>query len=186
MASLTGEILQVPSSVSAIKVNGQRAYARVRAGEDVALAARPVHVKRFELTARRRVDLDVIVECSTGTYVRALARDLGAALGCGAHLTALRRTRVGDFGLDAAADLEALTARGSLEGALVPLAEAVARTFPRRDLAVDEVRELSFGRRIAPSGSTGLVGAFAGDGTVVALIEDVDDVAKPAVVFAPA
>ena len=104
IAALTGPILQVPSSVSAIKVDGRRAYARVRAGEAVVLPPRPVTVEAFTLLARRGADLDVAVECSSGTYVRALARDLGAALGVGGHLTALRRTRVGPFHLDARPD----------------------------------------------------------------------------------
>jgi tRNA pseudouridine55 synthase len=186
LAALTGDISQVPSSVSAIKVNGQRAYARVRAGEEVELAARPVRVSRFELVARRDADLDVVVDCSTGTYVRALARDLGAALGCGGHLTALRRTRVGGFDLSTAADLSALIEAGSVEGALLPLAESVARSFPRRDLSDEESRELSFGRRLTASEQAGVIGAFAPDGTVVALIEDVEGRAKPVVVFAPA
>jgi tRNA pseudouridine55 synthase len=186
LASLTGDILQVPSSVSAIKVNGQRAYARVRAGEDVSLAARPVRVSRFDLVERRGADLDVVVDCSTGTYVRALARDLGAALGCGGHLTALRRTRVGGFELSDAAALDRLVEAGSLDSALLPLAESVARSFPRRDLSADEARELSFGRRLSATGEVGIVGAFAPDGAVVALLEDVDGRAKPLVVFAPA
>ncbi len=123
IAPLTGEILQVPSSVSAIKVDGQRSYARVRAGEEVELAARPVTVSRFELLAVRRadgvLDLDVLVECSSGTYIRALARDLGAALGVGGHLTALRRTRVGPFGLAEAhtlPELEELVGAGRAAG----------------------------------------------------------------------
>ena len=107
VSALTGPIQQIPSSVSAIKVNGVRSYARVRAGEDVTLKARAVVVNRFEVLARREdsadgvpvVDLDVLVDCTTGTYVRALARDLGAALGVGGHLTALRRSRVGPFTL---------------------------------------------------------------------------------------
>jgi tRNA pseudouridine55 synthase len=114
MAALTGAIEQVPSSVSAIKVDGQRAYARVRAGEQVVLAARPVTVSAFTLLARRGDDLDVLVDCSSGTYVRALARDLGAGLGVGGHLTALRRTRVGPFTLDQARALERLAAEPSL------------------------------------------------------------------------
>jgi tRNA pseudouridine55 synthase len=197
MAALTGEIAQVPSSVSAIKVDGKRAYARVRAGETVELAARPVTVSRFALVARRDlerfVDLDVVVDCSTGTYIRALARDLGAALGCGGHLTALRRTQVGRFGLDAAAGLDQLVEAGTVEAALVGLPDAVARTFPARTLSDDEVRELSFGRRIPLSGRAGPVGAFAPDGTVVALVEDrpadperPEGSAKPILVFAPA
>lgn len=186
MATLTGDIEQVPSSVSAIKVDGRRAYARVRAGEDVELAARAVRVSRFDLVARHGDRLDVVVDCSTGTYVRALARDLGAALGCGGHLTALRRTRVGGFDLAVAADLAGLAEAGSVDGALVPLTEAVARAFPRRDLSADEARELSYGRRLPATGATGVIGAFGPDGGVVALVEDVEGLAKPTVVFAPA
>ncbi len=110
LGPLTGDIQQVPSSVSAIKVDGVRSYARVRSGEDVALKARPVRVSVFEVISSRRegdyFDVDVRVVCSSGTYVRALARDLGAALGVGGHLTALRRTRVGAFALDRAHTLE--------------------------------------------------------------------------------
>ncbi len=195
MATLTGAIEQVPSSVSAIKVDGQRAYARVRAGESVELAARPVTVSRFDLTERRDLegvtDLDVVVDCTTGTYVRALARDLGVALGCGGHLTSLRRTRVGGFDLTAAAPLEQLVEADTVAAALVALPDAVARTFPVRTVSDDEARELSFGRRIPTSGRTGPVGAFAADGTVVALLEDreSDDgavTAKPILVFTPA
>lgn len=190
MAELTGDLAQVPSSVSAIKIDGERAYALVRAGKSVELAARPVRVSRFTLLERRdqdgQVDLDVIVDCSTGTYVRALARDLGVALGCGGHLTALRRTRVGGFDLDAAAPLDRLVAQGSVEGALLELSEAVARAFPRRDLTAEQARELSFGRRVPASGVAGPVGGFAPDGTAVALLEDRDDLARPVVVFAPA
>lgn len=132
MASLTGDIAQRPSAVSAIKVDGQRSYARVRAGEQVELAARPVTVSRFEVLARRDteadgvavVDLDVTVECSTGTYVRALARDLGVALGTGGHLTALRRTRVGGFDLAVAQRLPDRTAQS--------LPERTARSVPER------------------------------------------------------
>jgi tRNA pseudouridine55 synthase len=119
-ARLTGEILQVPSAVSAVKVDGRRAYARVRSGEAVELAARPVTVTAFEVLARREardegvpvVDLDVRVVCSSGTYVRALARDLGGALGVGGSLTALRRTRVGPYALGQARTLEALLPTG--------------------------------------------------------------------------
>jgi tRNA pseudouridine55 synthase len=186
MAALTGDIEQVPSSVSAIKVRGQRAYARVRAGEEVTLAPRRVQVTRFELVARRGDDLDVVVSCSSGTYVRALARDLGEALGCGAHLSTLRRTRVGPFDDSAAASLDRLNAIGSVTEALISLPEAVGAAFPRRDLDPDEAREVSFGRRIAATGHDRPVGAFAPDGTVVALMEDRDGAARPLVVFAPA
>jgi tRNA pseudouridine55 synthase len=189
IAPLTGDIEQVPSSVSAIKVDGQRAYARVRSGEEVALAARPVTVYRFDVTARRRgpegtVDLDVTVDCSSGTYIRALARDLGAALGVGGHLTALRRTRVGPFDLSSARSLDALAE--APDPVVLPLPVAVAAAFPRRDVAAEEAVRLSHGGRLAAGGIAGPYGVFGPDGEVVALLEDRGDEARPLVVFAPA
>lgn len=194
VAALTGAIAQVPSSVSAIKVDGRRAYARVRAGEEVALAARPVVVHRFDVGALRAaehddvpvLDLDVTVVCSSGTYVRALARDLGASLGVGGHLTALRRTRVGGYGLGVARSLEQLAD----DFAVLPLADAARAAFPARELTAEEARELSFGRRIGPSGRGTVeapVAAFAPDGTVVALLADeASGQARPVLVLAPA
>lgn len=182
LARLTGEIEQVPSSVSAVKVDGVRSYARVRAGEEVSLRARRVTVTELTLLARRGDDLDVRVACSSGTYVRAIARDLGAALGVGAHLTALRRTRVGPFDLAGARTLDQLTE----ELAVVPLDEAVAAAFPRRELTQEEAVALSYGRKLAPTGNPVTVGAFAPDGSCIALLEDRDDVARPTVVFRPA
>ncbi len=134
IARLTGAIDQVPSAVSAIKIDGQRSYARVRAGEQVDIPPRRVTVSEFSLSSRRRggaglVDLDVHVECSTGTYVRALARDLGVLLGVGGHLTALRRTRVGSFTLDLARPLETLE-QGPIEDFVVPLAAVALAHFP--------------------------------------------------------
>jgi tRNA pseudouridine55 synthase len=182
MAALTGALSQVPSSVSAVKVDGVRSYARVRAGEAVELRARAVTVSRFELLERRGDDLDVAVECTSGTYVRALARDLGAALGVGGHLTALRRTRVGPFGLEAAQTLEQ-----AAEGlAVVPLDAAVGAAFPRRELTTDEAVALSYGKRLEPTGAPATTGAFAPDGRCIALLEDRDGAARPTVVFAPA
>ena len=182
LRALTGAISQVPSAVSAVKVGGVRSYARVRAGEQVELAARPVVVSRLDLVARRGDELDVVVECTSGTYVRALARDLGAALGVGAHLTALRRTRVGPFDLAQARTLE----QHAEALALVPLDAAVAAAFARRELDADEAVALSYGRRLAPTGVAGTVGAFAPDGRCIALVEDRDGGARPVVVFAPA
>ncbi|MFC7402871.1 tRNA pseudouridine(55) synthase TruB [Citricoccus sp. GCM10030269] len=188
IAELTGEIEQVPSAVSAIKVNGQRAYHRVRAGEDVRLQARTVIVHRFEVTDYRRgdggrtVDLDVEVDCSSGTYIRALARDLGEALETGGHLTALRRTAVGPFSVDDAVTLEQLAERFTA----TELSEAASGLFPVRRLTAEEAEELSFGRRIDPTGREGTVAGQAPDGTVVALISDQDSAAKPEIVFAPA
>lgn len=195
--ALTGAIEQVPSSVSAIKVDGQRAYARVRAGEQVELAARPVTVSRFEVLAVRTArtddgvavtDVDVDVECSSGTYVRALARDLGAGLGVGGHLTALRRGRVGGFGLDVARTLDELETSFDV----VPLATAARAIFPVRELDEHAVRELGFGRAIAPAaeGPAGTrdapVAAFAPDGTLVALLADERGASRPVLVLAPA
>lgn len=182
LAALTGELSQVPSAVSAVKVDGVRSYARVRAGEQVRLAPRPVVVRRLELLYRRGDDLDVAVTCSSGTYVRALARDLGAALGVGAHLTALRRTRVGSFGIRSARTLDELAAR--LE--VLPLDAAVAAAFARRELDGPEAIALSFGKRLGPSGAVGTVGAFDADGRCIALLEDREGQARPTVVFAPA
>jgi tRNA pseudouridine55 synthase len=183
IAALTGAIEQVPSSVSAIKVDGRRAHARVRAGEEVVLAARPVTVSVFDLLARRGADLDVVVECSSGTYVRALARDLGAGLGVGGHLTALRRTRVGPFVLDRARTLEQLEADPTLS---LPLDAAVAVAFPRRDLDAPAAADVRHGRPLPASGLPGVHGAFAPGGRVLALMRDDADRARPVVVLAPA
>lgn len=181
VAALTGSLEQAPSAVSAVKVGGVRAYKRVRDGETVELAPRPVTVTTFDIVGRRGDDVDVHVTCSTGTYVRALARDLGLALGVGAHLTALRRTRVGAFGLDRARSLDQLAQH--LE--LTPLAEVVAMTFPRWDASADDARRIALGQRLAPAGlPTGPVGVFAPDGAVVALVEERDDAIRPTVVFA--
>ena len=182
-AALTGDLAQVPSSVSAIKVDGVRSYARVRAGEQVRLAARPVRVRAFEMLRRDGADVDVHVVCSSGTYVRALARDLGAALGVGAHLAALRRTRVGPYRVDAARSMDQLAER--LE--VVPLADAVATAFRRRDVTAQEAREVSYGRRLPAAGlGPGPVGIFGPDGEVLSLVEERDGVAVPLVVFVAA
>lgn len=200
VAALTGEIQQVPSSVSAIKVNGERAYARVRSGEEVKLAARPVTIHRFEVHGLRRVrageadgealDVDVTVECSSGTYIRALARDLGEALGVGGHLTALRRTQVGPYTLDQAHTLEQLAE----ELDVLEMSQAARALMPNRELSDEETTEISFGRRIAAGSAAGTPGGatpenpaagFAPDGTLVALLADKGSYAKPVLVFAP-
>jgi len=184
IAALTGDILQRPSSVSAIKVDGVRSYARVRSGEDVDLPARPVTVSELRVVDLRRtddvIDLDVVVTCSSGTYIRALARDLGASLGVGGHLTALRRTRVGAFGLDRARTLEQL--EESLD--LVPLADAVAAAFPRVDVDDATATTVLHGGRLATDlADAGPVGVFAPDGRVLSLAEPAAGVLKPLVVF---
>jgi len=199
VAALTGEISQVPSSVSAIKVDGQRSYARVRAGQDVVLPARPVTVSRFDVLGRqtrtvhglqghRVLDLDVIVDVSSGTYIRALARDLGAALGVGGHLTALRRTRVGRFTLDGAHSLTDLEiASEADEIPLVELSAAARACFPVRELTAPEATALGYGRRIAsrPAGRSQPVAAFAPEGHLVAMLDESGSLAKAHVVFTP-
>ncbi len=187
MRALTGELRQVPSSVSAVKVDGVRSYARVRAGESVELVARPVTVSRFALLARRGDQLDVTVECTSGTYVRALARDLGAALGVGGHLMALRRTRVGPFAVASARTLEQLALEQLGQGLVVlPLDAAVAAFLPRREVSAEEAVALSYGQRLAASQRDGTLGAFSPEGRCVALVSDADGQARPTVVFAPA
>jgi tRNA pseudouridine55 synthase len=186
---LTGEILQAPSSVSAIKVDGQRAYKRVRDGEAVELPARPVTVARFEAVAFARpsadlLDVDVEVACSSGTYVRALARDLGRALGAGGHLTALRRTRVGPFTLAQAHTLDALAELD--DPVTLPLADAVRAAMPVRQINDDEARALSYGKSLEVRGIAGTHAAIAPDGTVAALLVEDDERAKPVLVFAAA
>ncbi|WP_062312987.1 tRNA pseudouridine(55) synthase TruB [Demequina rhizosphaerae] len=188
---LTGDILQRPSAVSAIKVDGKRAYARVRGGEEVELPERPVTVSRFDVVDVRRhdavVDLDVRVDVSSGTYVRALARDLGAALGVGGHLTALRRTRVGGIGLDLARTLEDLGAVVESGEPLprVGLAEAAAATLPVLDVSERDATALGFGQWIdaRPDGPTV---AIAPGPRAVAIVEPKAGRAKPVVVFEPA
>ncbi|SEJ48687.1 tRNA pseudouridine(55) synthase TruB [Demequina mangrovi] len=191
IADLTGDILQRPSAVSAIKVDGKRAYARVRGGEDVELPARPVTVAAFELLAVRGaaglVDLDVRVEVSSGTYVRALARDLGAALGVGGHLTALRRTRVGRIGLDRARTLEDLGAivEGGEELPRVSLAESAAATLPVLDITDAQSVALGHGQFI-DARVEGPTVAIAPGPRAVAIVEPKGGRAKPTVVFEPA
>lgn len=180
MAGLTGDIRQVPPAYSAISVGGRRSYAKARAGEAVELPARPVTVAEFELLAARGSELDVRIVCSSGTYVRSLARDLGAALGLGGHLAALRRTRVGPFRLDLAYTLAALAERLDV----VPLARAVAGAFPRRDVDAEQAAAVLHGGRLPGSGTgAGPVGVFGPDGAVLALVEESSGIARPLCVF---
>ncbi|WP_435150681.1 tRNA pseudouridine(55) synthase TruB [Micromonospora aurantiaca (nom. illeg.)] len=190
LAALTGEIDQVPSAVSAIKIDGQRAYKRVRDGEAVELPARRVTVSRLDVLAIRRdvpdvVDVDVDVTCSSGTYVRALARDAGAALGVGGHLTALRRTAVGGFTLAEAATLDQLEERAP-DVVNLPLDAAAARFFPRRDATADETRVLSHGGPLAPAGITGPYAVFDPAGGLIAIVSERDGRARAEIVLAPA
>ena len=190
LGTLRGTIQQVPSAVSAIKVDGVRSYARVRSGDEVALAARPVTVSRFELRARRddyagelpTTDLDVVVECSSGTYVRALARDLGEALGAGGHLTALRRTRVGPFTLAEAQRLDG----DALQ--VTDISRVARRCFPALDLSPELAAAVRVGRRLPDTAlSQGESGAptalFDPDGTFLALYRPDVTGAVPVAVF---
>lgn len=187
VATLTGEIEQVPASVSAIKIDGKRAYARMREGETVQLAARPVTVSRFDVVVRRDegtfVDLDVEVDCSSGTYIRALARDLGSALGVGGHLTALRRTEVGPFGLEHARTLE------QLETDPVPSLDidaAVRTAFECRTVSDEEVAVLVNGRWLDPVGIDGVYAAVDERGRAAALLREKGNRASSVFVVRPA
>lgn len=187
VAELTGEIRQTPSAVSAIKSGGVRAYERVRAGEAVELDARPVSVHRFDVTATRRdgtfLDVDATVACSSGTYIRALARDLGAALGVGGHLTSLRRTRVGAYDIAASRTLDQLAA-----GFIVtPLAEVAASSFPRLDVDAGTAARVAHGVPLPATGlGPGPVAVFGPEGDLLSLVEDRGTRAKHLTVFAPA
>ncbi|BBY36152.1 tRNA pseudouridine synthase B [Mycobacterium mantenii] len=189
VGGLRGHIEQVPSTVSAIKVDGRRAYRLAREGQAVELKARPVRIDRFEVCEIRSrsgddvVDVDVEVDCSSGTYIRALARDLGAALGVGGHLTALRRTRVGRFGLDQAYLLDDLAERPRLS---YSLDEACLLIFPRRDLSAEEAEATGNGRTLTPAGIDGVYAACDPDGRVMALLRDEGSRTKSVVVIRPA
>ncbi len=178
LAAFVGEIDQVPTAVSAIKVDGKRAYQRVRDGEDVALASRRVTVHDLTVHAVDLPDVTVSLRCSSGTYVRAIARDLGAALGVGGHLTALRRTAVGPYGLDVAHTLEELGERFTL----LPITEAARAAFPALDLDAEQADDVRVGRRLDLALDT-LTAVFAPDGEFLALYEPRDGQARAVAVF---
>ncbi|MFB7981772.1 tRNA pseudouridine(55) synthase TruB [Streptomyces vinaceus] len=192
IAKLSGEIMQVPSKVSAIKIKGVRSYKRARDGEDFEIPARPVTISSFQVYDMRDaeaedgtkvVDLVVSVVCSSGTYIRALARDLGADLGVGGHLTALRRTRVGPYKIDRARTLDQLQE----ELTVMPIGEAAAAAFPRWDLDARRASLLGNGVRIDmpdayPEGRT--VAVFGPDGVLLGLVENKGGKAKSLAVFA--
>lgn len=181
VAPLRGRIQQVPSTVSAIKVAGKRAYALAREGAAVELAPREVEVSRLDVVAVRPVgtlvDVDIDVVCSSGTYVRALARDLGAALGVGGHLTSLRRTRIGQYGLDAAVVL------GDEPPPLMSMADAARLSFPCVDLTDDEATEVGFGRALARSVEAPVTGLISPSGDLLALYAPAESGSAPVAVF---
>jgi tRNA pseudouridine55 synthase len=190
IALLTGDIDQVPSSVSAIKVDGQRAYAKVRAGAEVHLKPRRVHIREFTAGEHRLgegyLDVDVEVVCSSGTYIRALARDLGNELGIGGHLTALRRSQVGPWTLTDAISLEALGSLESPQAALMSIEEAAARVFPTWTVSDDDAGFVRNGRRIDWSyvdSSEPVIAIFDKTGTFLALAEQHGPTAKYLAVF---
>jgi tRNA pseudouridine55 synthase len=186
LAALTGEIRQVPPGISAIKIAGKRAYQLSREGRPPELAARTVTVRVLSLLAVRRhgdlLDADVEVTCSSGTYIRAIARDAGAALGVGGHLTALRRTRVGPYTAAMSRTLDELAASFSV----LPLADAAAAAFPRRELSAAEADKVSHGARLPALGTgSAPVAAFGPDGTLVALLTEEAGQARSLAVFVP-
>ncbi|WP_026917702.1 tRNA pseudouridine(55) synthase TruB [Gordonia shandongensis] len=187
VASLTGYIEQIPARVSAIKVDGRRAHALARSGEDFELRARPVTVHRFEVTATRRtgafVDLDVAVTCSSGTYVRSLARDLGAALEVGGHLTALRRTEVGPFDLTRARTLDEIAAA---PGVSLGIDDAAKLCFEHRAISDDEAESISQGRWLTPIGMAGVYTVVDPAGRAIALVQEKGRRASSVMVVRPA
>ncbi|GIF50064.1 tRNA pseudouridine synthase B [Asanoa ferruginea] len=182
-----GEIDQVPSAVSAIKIDGQRAYKRVRDGEEVAIPARRVTISRLDVLAIRRdgdvIDVDVDVTCSSGTYIRAIARDAGTALGVGGHLTALRRTAVGGFSLAEARTLDELEAV-SPDVVNLPMADAARRFLPTRSATDEEARVLSHGGPLVAAGIAGPYAVLGPGGDLLAVVSERGDKAKPEIVLA--
>jgi tRNA pseudouridine55 synthase len=183
MAKLTGVISQRPSSVSAIKVDGKRAYDLVRAGEEVKLKSREVTVSAFELLASSKssegfIDLEVKVDCSSGTYIRALARDLGEALGVGGHITALRRTKVGSFEVS---DANSITDLENLK--LTSLAKAASDLFPAISLSAQQVTDLVHGKRLSEFSASSLIAGLSPSGQLVAVLEPAGSGLKSVVVF---
>jgi tRNA pseudouridine55 synthase len=192
-AALTGDIQQVPPGISAIKVGGQRAYRLTREGAPPDLPARTVTVTELEITGIRRsdgpagavLDADARVTCSSGTYIRAIARDLGTALGTGGHLTALRRTRVGPYRAADAATLDELAqAAGPAALPVIPLAAAAAAAFATRQLTAEEARLIGHGGRLPALGAGAEpVAALGPDGSLVALLTEADGQARSLAVF---
>lgn len=177
-AAWTGTVEQIPAKVSAIKINGKRAHQRVREGEEVEIPARTVTIEQFNIHDIRRIfehdgkqfiDIDCTVSCSSGTYIRSLARDIGLDLGVGGHLTALRRTQVGPYTLADAASLEELAEQAALS---LGLDEALLRSYPKWQISEDQALDLSMGKRLPAQGLDGVHAATAPDGRVIALVKE--------------
>ena len=187
LATMVGDIMQRPTNVSAIKVDGKRAYDRVRSGEEFELPARKVTISQLDILEIRHKDattlVDIAVTCSAGTYIRAIARDLGAELKVGGHLNVLRRTRVAGFTLDQSVDIAQL--KGGNFSTL-DLADVARATFPVRELNDDEVKELSFGRPLLGNAGDEIFAALSPDNRLIALLKNSLDKAKPVAVFAAA
>lgn len=187
LAKMRGTIMQRPSSVSAVKVDGERAYDRVRAGEVVELASRQVTITQLDILVIRHlattIEIDVEVTCSAGTYIRAIARDCGNALNVGGHLSSLRRSRVARFALEDAASLDQLK-RG--EFTTFSLAEVARTTFAVRELALDERQELSFGRPLSANPTDEIYAGMSGSDDLIALLANKDGLGKPIAVFVAA
>ncbi len=187
LSVMVGTISQRPSSVSAVKVDGERAYDRVRAGEVFELASRTVTISSLDVLEIRHLEttteVDIDVTCSAGTFIRAIARDLGDELKVGGHLRALRRTRVAGFALDVATSVTDLKAKNFTA---LHLTDVARRTFDARELTVEEVRELSFGRPLSLSVGDGIIAGISVDNELIALLKNESDKAKPVAVFAAA
>jgi tRNA pseudouridine55 synthase len=185
LAKMRGTIAQRPSSVSAVKVDGERAHARVRAGEVFELPAREVTISNLEILEIRRVEnrieVDIDVTCSAGTFIRAIARDCGAALGVGGHLNKLRRTRVAGFDLDRTVSITALKAQDFTPLSMADVARA---TFAVRKVSADEATELSFGRALVANVSEDITAAISSADEVLALLQNKEGKALPIAVFA--
>ena len=187
LAKMIGEIAQRPSSVSAVKVGGERAYDRVRAGEVFELAARTITISALDILEVRhlgaRIEIDIDVTCSAGTFIRAIARDLGSDLQVGGHLSALRRTRVAGFPISQAISFADLKAQSFTP---LELADVARATFEVRELALDEVQELSFGRPLSVNATEAIYAALSPDDRLIALLKNESGKAKPIAVFAAA
>jgi tRNA pseudouridine55 synthase len=177
MRALVGASLQRPPAYSAVKVGGRKLYEAARDGERLEAEPRPIRVDAFDLLSFETPDASFRVTCSGGTYVRVLAADVGAALTCGAHLTALRRTAIGSYAVDDAVAPDAAVDPQPIEAAVGHL--------PRLDLDAEEARAASHGSPLGPAGLAGPYGVFGPDGRLIGVYEDEGPRARPQVVLAP-